>query len=218
MAGSVSLARSGFATVARQRHAACLRGRLSSNVRHQKGTSVSLQSWSLFLALVFMVIVMPGPAAAICLSHGVAHGRIKTLATISGLLLSSIALIALSVAGLGAILAASGTMFNFVKFVGAAYLIYLGIKLWRSRPSGSVEPQSIESQSSDEDARFGKMFRTGFLVGVSNPKDLLFFGALFPQFITTTSPIMVQLAILTMTWCIVARVVMAGYAAIGAEW
>ncbi len=177
---------------------------------------MSLQSWSLFLALVFTVIVMPGPAAALCISHGVAHGRLKTLATISGLLLSSVALITLSIAGLGAILAASGTLFNIVKFAGAAYLIYLGVKMWRSRPSGDPGSQSIAAQASDNSGRLGKLFRTGFLVGLSNPKDLLFFGALFPQFITTTSPITVQVAVLTTTWCTVALVVMAAYAALGA--
>jgi len=177
---------------------------------------VALQSWSLFLALVFTVIVMPGPAAALCISHGVAHGRIKTLATISGLLLSSVALIALSLAGLGAILAASSILFNVVKFAGAAYLIYLGIKMWRSRPADDAEAQSIAAQSSDTAGSFGRLFRTGLLVGLSNPKDLLFFGALFPQFITTTLPIKTQVVILTMTWCTVALAVMAAYAALGA--
>lgn len=187
------------------------------NGRPQKGTSVSLNTWSLFLVLVFTVIVMPGPAAALCLSHGVTHGRIKTLATILGLLLSSLALIALSVAGLGAILAASGMLFNVVKYVGAAYLIYLGIRLWRNRPSGSMAQPSSGPKAQDDKGGYGELFRTGFLVGLSNPKDLLFFGALFPQFIVTTEPMLGQVVILSMTWCVVAFVVMAGYAAIGAR-
>ena len=178
---------------------------------------MALQTWSLFLVLVFTVIVMPGPAAALCLSHGVAYGRFKTLATISGLLLSSVALIALSTAGLGAILSASETLFTIVKFAGAAYLIYLGIKMWRTRPSTSVETQPSDGPSNHKGTNVLTLLRTGFLVGISNPKDLLFFGALFPQFIATTSPIVNQVALLTLTWCAVAFLVMATYAAIGAR-
>jgi threonine/homoserine/homoserine lactone efflux protein len=176
---------------------------------------MTLEVWSLFLALVSTVILMPGPAAALCLSHGVTHGWIKTFATIFGLLLSSLVLIGLSIAGLGAILAASGTLFNVVKYLGAAYLIYLGVRMWRTRPSGPIAKDSLDPKQKAMDGKISELFRTGFLVGLSNPKDLLFFGALFPQFITTTTPMLGQVVALSLTWCAVALVVMAGYAAIG---
>jgi homoserine/homoserine lactone efflux protein len=174
-----------------------------------------LDVWFLFLALVFTVILMPGPAAALCLSHGVTHGWTRTLATIVGLLLSSLMLIGLSIAGLGAILAASGTLFNIVKYLGAAYLIYLGVRMWRTRPSVPLAHDAFDTAHKADDGQLAELFRTGFFVGVSNPKDLLFFGALFPQFITTTTPLLGQVVVLSLTWCAVALVVMAGYAAIG---
>jgi threonine/homoserine/homoserine lactone efflux protein len=119
-------------------------------------------------------------------------------------------------AGLGAILTASGTLFNIVKFAGAAYLIYLGVKMWRSRPTASSERPSADAVKVQVATSFSTLFRTGFLVGVSNPKDLLFFGALFPQFIDPSSPLMPQVIIMTITWCSVGFGVMTAYAAIGA--
>ncbi len=177
---------------------------------------MSLHAWLMFLALVVTVIVMPGPVAALCLSHGVSHGRLRSLATVTGLILSSVVLVALSMAGLGAILAASGTLFSIVKYAGAAYLIYLGVKMWRARPGASIGSLSAGSVSQVVEASPLKLARTGFLVGISNPKDLLFFGALFPQFIVTSEALMGQVVIMTITWCTVGFVVMACYAAIGA--
>jgi threonine/homoserine/homoserine lactone efflux protein len=119
-------------------------------------------------------------------------------------------------AGLGAILTTSGTLFNIVKFAGAAYLIYLGVKMWRltpTVPSQETSPAAVTAQSA---TNFSTLLRTGFLVGISNPKDLLFFGALFPQFITPSSPLMQQVMIMTITWCTVGFSVMTAYAAIGA--
>lgn len=176
---------------------------------------MSFDVWFLFLALVFTVILMPGPAAALCLSHGVTHGWTRTLATICGLLLSSLLLIGLSIAGLGAILAASGTLFNLVKYLGAAYLVYLGVRMWRTRPSATLAPGASDPRHRTQHGEFAELFRTGFFVGVSNPKDLLFFGALFPQFISTSTPLLGQVVVLSLTWCAVALLVMVGYAAIG---
>lgn len=176
---------------------------------------MSLNHWLLFVSVVLTVIVMPGPAAALCLSHGVAYGRRRTLVTVLGLVLSSLALIVLSMAGLSAVLAASSTLFNVIKYVGAAYLIYLGITIWRSRPGGSIAQGEAAPRLGAVHLR--KLFRTGFLVGISNPKDLLFFGALFPQFIDTKAPLLGQVAILGATWCVVAFAIMSVYAAIGAK-
>jgi len=175
-----------------------------------------LNHWLLFTSVVLAVIVMPGPAAALCLSHGVAHGRLRTLVTVLGLVLSSLVLIVLSVAGLGAVLASSAMLFDFIKYAGAAYLIYLGVSIWRSDPVSAFDG-STAAALPVQTASPGKLFRTGFLVGISNPKDLLFFGALFPQFIATKGPLIGQVAILGATWCIVAFAVMSFYAAVGAK-
>lgn len=175
-----------------------------------------LNHWLLFTTVVLGVVVMPGPAAALCLSHGVAHGRLRTLVTVLGLVLSSLVLIVLSVAGLGAVLASSALLFDVIKYVGAAYLIYLGVSIWRSRP-GDALAGSTAATVPVQPAPLGKLLRTGFLVGISNPKDLLFFGALFPQFIDPNVPLLGQAALLGATWCIVAFAVMSIYAAVGAK-
>jgi homoserine/homoserine lactone efflux protein len=137
--------------------------------------------------------------------------------TVLGLVLSSLTLIALSVAGLGAVVATSGTLFTIIKYAGAAYLIYLGISIWRS-PAAKLEPSAAtEGTAVRGRAPLRRLFRTGYLVGISNPKDLLFFGALFPQFIEPADPLYGQLAILSATWLVVAFVVMSAYAAIGSQ-
>jgi homoserine/homoserine lactone efflux protein len=182
----------------------------------EQGASMSLNHWLLFASVVLAVIVMPGPAAALCLSHGVAHGPLRTLVTVLGLVLSSLALIVFSLAGLGAVLASSATLFDVIKYVGAAYLIYLGISIWRSPPGDALASRTPDAAPL-QIAPLGKLFRTGFLVGISNPKDLLFFGALFPQFIDTKASVFGQVAILGATWCVFAFAVMSVYAAVGAK-
>lgn len=171
------------------------------------------QNWLAYATVVFVVTITPGPAAALCMTHAAANGAARTLFTIAGLLLSSLTLIGLSAAGLGVALAASGTLFTIIKFAGAAYLVYLGIQIWRSPPARARAhhtPGPAEMR-----ARPAQLLRTGYLVGVSNPKDLLFFGALFPQFMSAEGNTVDQLAVLSVTWLLIAGSIMFCYAAAG---
>lgn len=178
---------------------------------------MSLEHWLIYVSVVALIVVTPGPAAALCLSHGVVHGRSRTLMTVLGLVSSSLALIALSSFGLGAVLATSSTLFAIVKYAGAAYLIYLGISIWRA-PVPEVRPVETTPAASPADRlSLGRLFITGFLVGISNPKDLLFFGALFPQFIEPSTRAVQQLLILSSTWVVVAFAIMALYATLGSK-
>jgi homoserine/homoserine lactone efflux protein len=170
------------------------------------------QTWIAYATVVFVVIVTPGPAAALCMTHAAANGALRTTATIAGLLLSSVSLIGLSAAGLGAALAASGTLFTVIKFAGAAYLIYLGVRIWRSPPATIAQDISDQPKAPGRPA---ELFRTGYLVGLSNPKDLLFFGALFPQFMDGTGDTTTQLIVLSATWLIIAGVITFCYAVAG---
>jgi homoserine/homoserine lactone efflux protein len=171
--------------------------------------------WLIYVSVVLAIIATPGPAAGLCMSHGVAHGRLRTLFTILGLLLSSVTLIGLSAAGLGAVIATSGTLFLVIKYVGAAYLIFLGVSIWRSPPSKTVPAQAKSNDVKVDQIPAYKLIRTGYLVGVSNPKDLLFFGALFPQFMDPTLPATGQILVLSATWLVVAFSIMVCYAALG---
>jgi threonine/homoserine/homoserine lactone efflux protein len=120
----------------------------------------------------------------------------------------------LSALGLGAIVAASSTLFLVIKVIGALYLVALGISIWRSTPSALEEYKGGAPSTSNEIAR---LFRQGFVVGIANPKDLLFFGALFPQFIDPTEPLAHQLATLGATWLVVDGLTMSSYAAFGSK-
>lgn len=174
---------------------------------------MSLQTWMAYATVVFVVIITPGPAAALCMTHASVNGSSRTLFTITGLLLSSLALIGLSAAGLGAALAASGTLFTTIKLAGAAYLVYLGIQIWRAPPA-RPERGSPDAVAGSQ-AGPVQLLRTGFLVGVSNPKDLLFFGALFPQFMSPDEDAWRQLMVLTVTWLVIAGSIMFCYAVAG---
>lgn len=174
---------------------------------------MSWQTWVAYVAVVLVVIITPGPAAALCMTHAAVNGSLRTLATIAGLLLSSLTLISLSAAGLGAALAASGTLFTMIKFAGAAYLVYLGIRIWRSPPPAELKAATAAEQSARSTK--AQLLRTGYLVGLSNPKDLLFFAALFPQFVSPEHDTASQLLLLAMTWLVIAGSIMFGYAIMG---
>lgn len=171
------------------------------------------QTWIAYAAVVLVVIITPGPAAALCMTHAAVNGSRHTLTTIAGLLLSSLTLISLSAVGLGAALAASGTLFTIVKFAGAAYLVFLGIRIWRSPPPPELQAATALAQA--RRATKAELLRTGYLVGLSNPKDLLFFAALFPQFMTPEHDTASQLLLLAFTWLVIAGSIMFCYAIMG---
>ena len=176
---------------------------------------MSLNQWLIYLSIVVAIIATPGPSAALCLTHGAAHGRWRALATVLGGMLASSTLMALSALGLGAVIAASDSLFLTIKLVGAAYLIYLGVSMWRAPEAGFGN--ALPANSAVAVVAPSKLFRNGFMVGIGNPKDLLFFGALFPQFLNPAEPMLPQLMLLGITWLVVDGGVMFAYAALGTK-
>ncbi|MBV8471224.1 MAG: LysE family translocator [Burkholderiaceae bacterium] len=175
---------------------------------------MQLQTWLLFVVTVFFVSATPGPNMLLAMTHGIRHGVRETLPTCAGLL-TALGLIMLgSVAGLGALLAASERLFSAVKYAGAAYLIYLGVKTWRTQPAALVVPDEREQ---DDASSPGRKFRTGFLVAMSNPKAFIFFTALFPQFTDASAPQAPQLAVLAATFYVIETSWQFAYAAGGAR-
>ncbi len=177
---------------------------------------MSLQHWLLYLSVVLAVILTPGPSAALCLTHGARHGVWRATATVLGGMVASLTLMTLSALGLGAAITASTTLFLVIKFAGAAYLIWLGIAMWRA-PADPAPDNNTPSATAPVAARgsWARLWRQGFLVGIGNPKDLLFFGALFPQFLDPAKPMAPQFALLAATWLAVDGLAMTGYAALG---
>lgn len=176
---------------------------------------MELTTWLTYVGVIAALIAFPGPVALLCMHHGLRHGRQRALATVIGGAMASLVLMGLSSMGLGAILATSELAFTLLKGVGAAYLIYLGIQAWRSPVA--MSPTETPSASSAHAERTGRrgLFRRGFTVGISNPKDLLFFGALFPGFIDLGAPQLPQFAILSLTWLAIDLTTMSSYATMG---
>lgn len=177
---------------------------------------MTLEHWWVYVGVVAVVIAIPGPAALLCISHGVEHGRLRSQATIAGLSASSLTCVTLSAAGLGAVLVTSELLFHFVRLAGAAYLVYLGVMAWRAPVPETVDlPTGATVPVTAAKTPLLKLFWRGFLIGVSNPKELLFFGALFPQFINPAEPMLPQATVLAVTWLAIAIPGMTAYAAFG---
>ncbi|MEN5018510.1 LysE family transporter [Erwinia sp. Eh17-17] len=172
---------------------------------------MTLQLWLAYTGVIAALIAIPGPSALISMTHGLRYGRKQALATVTGGVLAAMVLMTASALGLGAILAASTTAFTVLKVVGAAYLIWLGIAAWRD----SSEPATVNAAELEEAPGALRLFRKGFMVGISNPKDLLFFAALFPNFVDASQPHAMQFATLAVTWAVLDCSIMFGYACAG---
>lgn len=172
---------------------------------------MTLQLWLAYTGVIAALIAIPGPSALISMTHGLRYGRKQALATVTGGVLAAMMLMTASALGLGAILAASTTAFTVLKVVGAAYLIWLGIAAWRD----NSEPAAVNAAEMEEAPGALRLFRKGFMVGISNPKDLLFFAALFPNFVDASQPHAAQFATLAITWAVLDLSIMFSYACAG---
>lgn len=157
------------------------------------------ETWLLYFFAIVLIGISPGPIAMLSMSHGIHFGKKRSIATGLGSVSAALILMAASAAGLGAIISASEYGFTILKWCGAAYLVFLGIKLLLTKQQG----QTLEVVKTEGKGTPKQLFKQAFLVGISNPKDLLFFAALFPQFIDLTAPQLPQLTILALTWALV---------------
>ena len=173
---------------------------------------MSLTAWLLYVATVFFVSATPGPNMLLAMTHGIRYGVRHTLPTLAGLLLALGIIMCGSALGLGALLATSELLFSVVKYAGAAYLVWLGIKTWRA-PASPLQ----ESTAAAVIDTAWQRFRTGFLVAMSNPKAFVFFTALFPQFMNAQADQSVQLAILAATFFVIESTWQIVYATGGAK-
>jgi homoserine/homoserine lactone efflux protein len=170
-----------------------------------------LETWILYVATCFAATLTPGPAVLATMSVGLRSGALPATWTGLGVATANIIWIALSVAGLSAVMAASPALFLALKWAGAAYLIYLGLRLIlrRSRAAEAVAAARAVSP--------GAALGRGFVVQITNPKAIIFFGALFPQFITPGHMSLTQYVILTVTLFAIEWLVLSGYGALAAQ-
>ncbi|MGB3330015.1 MAG: LysE family translocator [Thermomicrobiales bacterium] len=144
--------------------------------------------WLAFVAATIVLLSIPGPTTILVISHAISHGRTAARATVSGVVLGDLCAMTASLLGLGAVLSASATLFAVVKVIGAAYLVFLGIRLWRAK----VERGELTESQPPEDFRPGRIFLHSFAVTALNPKSIVFFVAFLPQFVNTSRPLVPQ--------------------------
>lgn len=185
---------------------------LSNSFMHL-GSAMSLETWALYLVAILILTASPGPSSLLCMTKGVTQGFRMGVYTALGSLTAITVILTLSFTGLGLVIASSELTFNIIKYTGAAYLIYLGIKAILSKEQ---EYQLGEEQETPEQAPV-KHYISGFIVGSSNPKAILFFTALFPQFIDPNAPLLAQYIIFTATFMIMEFSWLAIYALLGAK-
>ncbi|HEK1686516.1 TPA: LysE family transporter [Pseudomonas putida] len=167
---------------------------------------MSMETWLAFFAACWVISLSPGAGAIASMSSGLQYGFWRGYWNALGLQLGLIVQIAIIAAGVGAILAASATAFQIIKWFGVAYLVYLAYRQWRALPMEMSEESAVRP--------IGKplsLVVRGFLVNVSNPKALVFMLAVLPQFIDPHQPLLAQYLAITATMISVDMLVMAGY-------
>jgi len=162
---------------------------------------MSLSFMSLYIATVFIASILPGPSMLLALTHGMQFGAKRTIASAMGNLTITLIQASISVTGLGAILIASETAFNLVKYTGAAYLVYLGIRIFFSNKK-SILPKNTEQFQHKPPLH--KMFLQAAFVTAGNPKAIVFFTAVFPQFINTNNTYLPQFIVLMVIGALIA--------------
>lgn len=175
---------------------------------------MSLLSFGL-LALV--VVMTPGPTVLLALSNGSRFGMTSAGFGIAGAALSDAILIAAAGLGLGAVLATSAALFNVVKWIGVAYLVWLGQQMLRSSGRLGSEAAQGNGQGAATNDRALALFRKSFLVAVTNPKGYLFFTAFLPQFLSPAEPLFMQYFTLAAIFIAVDILVMSVYAGLGVK-
>jgi threonine/homoserine/homoserine lactone efflux protein len=155
---------------------------------------MSLELWLAFAAASAVLVAIPGPTVLMVTGCALGSGRRSLAATVPGVALGDLLATAGSLAGVGALLAASAALFAAVKWAGAAYLVWLGWRMWRG--TGEAAARLGERRRGG----LGRMFRDSFLVTLLNPKGLVFFVAFAPQFIDSAGDYAAQAAILSLTF------------------
>ncbi len=167
---------------------------------------MNIEVWIPFVLASALILIMPGPTIILVISQAVTHGRRSVIPLVAGVLLGDFTAMTLSLIGLGALMSASAALFTMFKWIGACYLLWLGIRLWKSDPENS----SARNRAKNTSAR--SLFRSAFIVTALNPKSIAFFVAFLPQFVDPLRPALTQLTLLGGTFLFLATVNAALYA------
>lgn len=172
---------------------------------------MSLELWIAFTLASVALLAVPGPTVLLVVSYALGKGRSSAVATVPGVTLGDFTAMTISLLGAGAVLAASATLFTVLKLVGAVYLVWLGIQLWRA--GGALDALSRVPSKADGQ----RMFWNSCLVTALNPKGIVFFIAFVPQFVDPASPLLTQFVILEATFLALAAVNVAIWALLAGQ-
>lgn len=171
---------------------------------------MTFETWLAFAAASVVLLIIPGPTILLVVSYALGQGWRSALPVATGVALGDFTAMTLSMLGVGAILATSATIFTALKWLGAAYLVYLGIKLFRAGGTLDVKPQTDRATTM-------KMVGHAWVVTALNPKSITFFVAFLPQFLDKHGDFFTQMVIFETTFLVLAFLNAAGYALIASR-
>ncbi len=172
---------------------------------------MNIEFWLLYVSVVFMASIIPGPSMLLALTHGVRYGYKKSISTALGNTLASIIQAIIAISGLSIIFTTSGILFEIIKYIGAIYLIYIGIMLFKTPTQNML---NIDNINEDNTSVFS-LFSQAFFIAIGNPKAIIFFTALFPQFISANDTPLFQYILMTITLGLIAFACMMIYSIAG---
>lgn len=171
---------------------------------------MSWETWAAFTAASALLMIIPGPTILLVISYALGQGWRAAFPMAIGVALGDFTAMTLSLLGLGALLAASATVFTILKWVGAAYMVWLGIKLWRAGGALNAKPRA-------DGASMAKMLGHAWIVTALNPKSIIFFVAFLPQFLNPQADFLTQMLVFESTFLILAFANAIGYALIASR-
>lgn len=171
---------------------------------------MTFETWLAFAAASAVLLIIPGPTILLVVSYALGQGWRSALPVATGVALGDFTAMTLSMLGVGAILATSATIFTALKWLGAAYLVYLGIKLFRAGGTLDVKPQTDRATTM-------KIVGHAWVVTALNPKSITFFVAFLPQFLDKHGDFFIQMVIFETTFLVLAFLNAAGYALIASR-
>ena len=171
---------------------------------------MTFESWAAFTAASTVLLIIPGPTVLLVVSYALGQGWRTALPMAVGVALGDFTAMTLSMVGLGALLAASATLFALLKWVGAAYLVYLGVKLWRAGGALQAAPRT-------DAASAARMLGHAWLVTALNPKSITFFVAFLPAFLDPQADFLTQMLVFETTFLLLAFANAFGYALVAAR-
>ncbi len=161
---------------------------------------MSIEVWIAFVVASSVLLAVPGPTVMLLVSYALGHGKKTAWATVPGVALGDFTAMTASLLGAGAVLATSATLFTLLKLAGAAYLIWLGIGLWRA------DPKLTGLENTNPGTGSTSMFWHAYIVTALNPKSIVFFVAFVPQFVDPGSAALPQFVILEATFLLLAAI------------